>query len=506
LNISITRYTASRIYFLMILAIAPLYMTRGFRRILSDKTTIVWVSIAVGIALFIALALKEFAVKVKEASFKEAMINDAGTGKNEKNMIDIFVFIFGSVCFISSFYSEYRYEAFTGAGAWYVGGAMLMALAIMYFLTSEESKDDIIPFFGMMFGGTITMVIALLNDLWIDPLGALETVDVNWRNHYTSTIGNTNQFCGYLSIIIPIMVVIFVTSENGFKKTAAAIVLFLGYLNMFLTHADSIYVGVGIGLVFIIAFCLRNANRYMGLLINGILFCVAGFAAKVIILYRPEIKLDTVSPVLLAHNVHMIVGGICFILLLLQMALELKYKKDELERFMKGVFWVYIAIVVILFIGVIIYCIKKFDMYFLNRRGLLWYIAVTTFWDNELLQQIIGIGPGCIDEISRDFYFDIVEAYGDFYFLQNAHNDLVEYLLTTGILGALSYLGIYICIITDYVKSVVRNEAIKGPKLYALIGLIGYIAQSIMNGPHPLTTAMFFVLLSIYRKSGKIEN
>ncbi len=501
LKISLTKRTAAQIYFLLILMIAPLYMTRGFRRILDDKATIVWVSIAVGLALFFALMVKEFIVAVKVGSFKKAITNSAVTKGESHKLIDIFLFIFGAVCLVSSLCSEYKYEALTGAGAWHVGGAMLAALILMYFLTSEKKEDDIVPFFGMMIGGTITMILAILNDLWIDPLGALESVDINWRNHYTSTIGNTNQFCGYLSIILPIMVIIFVSSENGFKRTAAAIVLFLGYLNMFLTHADSIYIGVGIGYVFIIAFSLKKAGRYMGLLINGILFGVAGFATKVIILYRPEIKLDTVSPILLGHNVHVIVGVTSFVLLLIHMALELKYKAEDIEKMMGYVLVVYIVLMVLALIGVIIYSVSNFNMNFLNRRGLLWYIAVTTFWDNELPQQLIGIGPGCIDEISRDFYFEIVEAYGDFYFLDNAHNDVIEYLLTTGIIGAVSYLGIYLYIIIDFIKGVFKNTDAKGVRVYASIGIIGYIAQSIMNGPHPLTTAMFFVLLAIYRST-----
>ncbi|MCR5341876.1 MAG: O-antigen ligase family protein [Butyrivibrio sp.] len=501
MKISLTKHSAARIYYMLILVVAPLYMTRGFRRILTDKAVIVWFSIAVGLALFLALFIKEFVITVKEGSLKDAFTKENRTKNLTHKLIDVFGLLFGGVCFVSSLLSEYKYEAFTGLGAWYVGGAMLSALTIMYFLTSEKCEEDNVPFFGMMLGGTVTMIIALLNDLWIDPLGALETVDINWRNHFTSTIGNSNQFCGYLSIVIPIMVIIFVSSENGFKRTAAAIVLFLGYLNMFLTHADSIYIGVGIGYVFIIFYSLRKPGRYLGLLINGILFGIAGFAAKVIILYKPEIKLDTVSPILLGYNVHLIVGGICFVLLLLHMALELKLKPENIGKLLGYVLVAYIVLMVLAFIGVIIYTVRHFDMNFLNRRGLLWYIAATTFWDNELPQQLIGIGPGCIDEISRDFYFEIVDAYGDFYFLQNAHNDVLEYLLTTGIIGAVSYLGIYLYVIIDFIRGVIKNADAKGARLYASIGIIGYIAQSIMNGPHPLTTAMFFVLLAIYRST-----
>nr|MCR5101108.1 hypothetical protein [Butyrivibrio sp.] len=96
------------------------------------------------------------------------------------------------------------------------------------------------------------------------------------------------------------------------------------------------------------------------------------------------------------------------------------------------------------------------------------------------------------------------EAYGAFYFLENLHNDVLEYLITTGVIGAISYLGIYIYIIVDFIKTIIRNKDVSPNKCYAMVGLIGYIAQSILNGPHPLLTAIYFTLLAIYR--GEILN
>ncbi len=494
------------LYFLMILLVAPLYFEDGFDNILSAKTFFIWVSIILCSALSILFIIKWI---INIIHSHNALISIKNTIKDfchSLNIMDIFVATFGIVCVVSSFLSEYSREAFSGEMAWNVGGRMLFMLCLLYFVFSRFMKSSFKGFMGMMAGGTIAMILAILNDLWIDPLNIL-TADENWRDHFTSTIGNIDQFSGYLSIIIPVMVVMFVISENGFKKTAAAIVLFFSYLNMFLTHADSVYVGVGISYLFIIAFCLKKPGRYMGLLINGILFGVSGFAARVIILYRPEIRLDDISPILLAHNVHVIVGGTCFALLLLYMFLDLKLTQERIEAIFKKLFWIYVVVAIVAVIGVIIVSAMNFDMYFLNRRGLLWYIAVYTFSDADMPQQIIGIGPGCVDTISENFYFEIQEAYGgDFYFLENLHNDVLEYLVTTGILGAISYLGIYICVIVDYIRTIFKNMQISPNKLFAMVGIIGYIAQSILNGPHPLLTAMFFVLLTIYRGETLNEN
>ncbi|WP_026523890.1 O-antigen ligase family protein [Butyrivibrio sp. MB2005] len=499
MNITINKQNAARIYFFMVLMGAPLYFTNGFNNILRDKTYFTWLSIVVAAGLALMLLVKWIIAGAKNktlvSDFKRIVSELIGSVSG----LDIFVMCFGIACILSCLISEYRKEAFSGSMAWGVGGAMLFSLCVLYLIYSRFMKSEFSYFLGMMFGGAFAMIIAILNDLWIDPLHTLEDIDVNWKDHFTSTIGNIDQFSGYLSVIIPMMVIMFVISQNGFKRTLAAIVLFFAYLNMFLTHADSIYIGVGIGYVFIIGFCLRNSKRFLGLLINGIIFGLAGFAAKVIILYRPEIRLDDISPILIKHNVDLIIGGICFAVLLLQMFLELRISKEQEDKILKVLFRIYVAAVLIAFVAIIVVSAMHFDIYFLNRRGLLWSIAINAFLDADTPNQIFGIGPGCVDTIAQNYYFEIQEAYGDFYFLDNIHNDVLEYLVTTGIVGAASYLGIYIYVIYDYLRGVLSKNDISPNKLYAFIGLVGYIAQSIINGPHPLMVAIFFVLLTIYR-------
>lgn len=499
MKITLNKQNAARVYFFMVLMAAPLYFTNGFNDILRDKTYFVWLSIVIAFGLSIMLFFKWLFDSIKEKKLDYNFWEAIRGYLRKANILDAFVTIFGIVCIISSILSEYRKEAFSGSMAWGVGGAMLFAFCFLYLIYSRFMKSEYSYFLGMMLGGAFAMVIAVLNDLWIDPLHTMADVNVFWKDHFTSTIGNIDQFSGYLAIIIPMMVMMFVISESGFKRTAAAIVLFFAYLNMFLTHADSIYIGVGIGYLFIIGFCLRDKKRFMGLVINGILFCVAGFAARVIILYRPEIRLDDISPILLKYNVHMIIGAACFCLLLLQMFLELKLSETKINAILGVLFKVYVVLAIIFVMAVIVLSAMHYDMSFLNRRGLLWYISLYAFADADTLQQIIGIGPGCVDTIAENFYFEIEEAYGQFYFLDNLHNDVLEYLVTTGLLGALSYAGIYVYVIVDYIKGVFTNKEIRPNQYYAMIGLIGYMAQSILNGPHPLMVAIFFVLLTIYR-------
>ncbi len=499
MNIEITKYDISRMFYIIILLVGPLYLFDGYYDVLAAKTHIVWLGILLTFALALIIFVTWCCRRIRDRNLKPSFGYFLHRIIKSFNILDILVLVFGVCGITSALLSDYREEALTGSEAWNVGGYMIIALAIIYLLCSRCTKNEYLYLYAMMMSAVIVMILGILNDLWIDPLGIMADVDQYWKDAFSSTIGNVNQFSGYLSIVIPVMALLFVSSTNGFKKAFAVIVLFFCYLNMFLTHADGIYVGVGFGYLFLIAYCLRDRARFMGLLINGIIFGISGFAAQVIVLYRPEIRLDDISPVLMGHNVHLIIGGGCFALLLMQLALELKFSREKLDKVLLILFRIYCVMTVLLVCAAAVYTATHFSLDFMNRRGLLWYISVNGFMDGDLREKIIGWGPGTIDQAAVVYTFEIVDAYGGFYYLETAHNDIFEYLVTMGIVGVVSYVGIYLTIIRDYVHMVRTKVDFTSPTLFALMGLIGYIGQSIMNGPHPLTTAMFFALLAVYR-------
>ena len=229
---------------------------------------------------------------------------------------------------------------------------------------------------------------------------------------------------------------LFVSSTNGFKRTVTAIVLFFCHINLFLSDNYSIYICVSFGYIFVIGYCLKRTSRYTGLLINGMMFGIAGYVTQVLLLYRHEKYLDDFSPILLKYNVHLIIGGICFVLLLIQLWLELKISERRLNRMLQKVFRDYWIFALIGILGVVIYFICHFDMNSLNRK---------------------------------DFFFNIC------------------------------FLGMYVLLTKDCVSRIISREDFSKASSIALMGLIGYIGQSVINGPHPLMTAMYFALLAIYR-------
>ena len=75
----------------------------------------------------------------------------------------------------------------------------------------------------------------------------------------------------------------------------------------------------------------------------------------------------------------------------------------------------------------------------------------------------------------------------------NAHNELLQYLFTTGIVGLLSYLALVGSSIVYMFKHAKEHAWIS----VCLAATVGYFAQSILNLNQPITTPLFFVFMAM---------
>ena len=89
-----------------------------------------------------------------------------------------------------------------------------------------------------------------------------------------------------------------------------------------------------------------------------------------------------------------------------------------------------------------------------------------------------------------NFYNEMVGVTGKKY--DNCHNELLQYLVTTGIFGAVSYIGLFVSSIIYMLK---RNDG--NAIVIASIGAaVAYAAQGLVNLNQPITTPFYFVILA----------
>lgn len=481
-------------YTLAILGVLPLFFWNDYDDILWAKTLCFWITAAISLVLLLV-------------PFCHWLFTDRKKGSEIRrfchgiDILDIAVAAFGIFSILASVFSEWKVDAWTGRTGWYVGGAMLAMVCLFYFLVSRGRKSDQRYTFVLIGAAFLVMLFGILNDFWLDPLSMTERVNIYWRDTFTSTIGNVNQFAAYLSILVPFISMFFVCETQPFYKTIAAIVLFPCYLNLFLTHADGIYIGVGIGMLAVLLYSLQSPARYLSFLLNGVWFGVAGWVTTILLQLFPKIAMDDVSPILLGHHAHFIVGGASFALILLHMFVELKADEKKIARFLRVMSFILLCVLLLAFVTVVVWLIVNFNPMILNRRGTIWTIALEVYADGEWKDKLIGLGPCCLDHNAVDYAYEIVESYGAYYTLENAHNDVIEYLVTTGALGCASYVLIFGTVGVRFLKNLFHPQKASDETTFLSVALIGYAAQALLYGPHPLTTAICFLLLAIYRNT-----
>lgn len=102
---------------------------------------------------------------------------------------------------------------------------------------------------------------------------------------------------------------------------------------------------------------------------------------------------------------------------------------------------------------------------------------------------MFGCGCDCFGILFMGKYHDAVNVN-----YANAHNEFIQYLVTTGIFGFLAYTAIWLSVIYMFVKK--KKHTTKDMALFS--GIIGYLGQALINNPQAANYAVLFLLLGLY--------
>ena len=75
----------------------------------------------------------------------------------------------------------------------------------------------------------------------------------------------------------------------------------------------------------------------------------------------------------------------------------------------------------------------------------------------------------------------------------NAHNEVLQYLVTTGLCGAVSYIGLFVSSFI-YIFKNSKNDLVA---YISLAVMLGYFIQGLMNLNQPITTPFYFVFMAV---------
>lgn len=473
----------TNIYLCLVMFFLPLIFNKGFYNI-SQSKSLFFLALSV---LFISVYLIYkiiYLIVYKKANFKPLML-------------DLAVAIFAVANIISSVFSKYGNDVWIGKSSRLQGGLIILIYAIVYFIISNNltNKNVFQPLLVLSF--CIVSFIAVLNSFDIDILGIINGLMDEDKERFISTIGNINFFSSYVCLCFPFVITVYCNSEEKIKRYHYLTAVILGSMAMVLTSSESFVIGFIAFLIIYLFFCFKNSLkliRYLETLI--IIFITSAIFSCILNLANIcNYKISNLLRILL----NPFVAG-CIIILCFIMRAIIK-KHNECITVIKKIYIVVLFVAFITMAFLFVYANFKslgfLDKYFKitddwgTSRGYIYKKCFEILKGFSVKEWLIGIGPETLQNV-----FDY--SGGDF--IDQAHSEYLQFLLTTGAVGLLSYLFI-ICSVTILLIKELREDNISTA---LFMGLIAYWFQAMFNIAQSFTTPFVYLFIAII--SGNYKN
>lgn len=389
--------------------------------------------------------------------------------------------------------------ALTGVQGRRMGLLFFIAVALMYMFVSLRAKVS--ELFMMIFAGTTiyAYVIAICQHMGNDFMGYKERIKPELYDVFISTFGNINIFASFLCISIPAFICVAVFSQRLVYRIVAMAVLVPGGMCIMIANSDSTYLGLGAAVLLI--FFLAYKNGFVQRFLLAMICLAAGNLGVVLqnhLVIKEYDKRGGVAEAL--DRIDFAVLILLFaVILYFATVLTAKYCGAKLERLNKKyVIFGMLAALCIVAVGVVCYGIHSgaalftFNYKWGTYRGYIWTKCAELFQEAPIKNKLFGYGNESLKMLMQNNYRkEMLAVTGKVY--DNAHNEVLQYLITTGIAGAVTYIGLCISSFA-YILKRAQGHAFA---YVALAVMMGYFAQSMINVNQPITTPFFFVFMAL---------
>lgn len=449
-------------------------------------------------------------VKVGTMDKLKAVICDGVYGTD---ICMVLFFISGVMSFIMA---EDKKNAFTGAQGRYCGLAFMILIFIMYIIVSARvsNMEKMWSLISMVFVlvSSVTFIIAILQNIGFDPFKLLDGINRKQRNIYVSTFGNIDIFGSFICIALPLFMGLYVTEKSNIKRIVYGIGVFAGFMAFIPANADVVFAGVGAAVIAVLfaTVYMERVDRLFEL----VMFGSGGYLGMVLLrkLVGTNGAKITGFNRLSEHPALLVIifAVALFIRLIIQVYInrnkdEIYINKNKSEVYINkqkdrtGIKLIIIlAVVLISGIAVIIYGRKNnlamfdFNDKWGSYRGYIWRRVTGLYGELPFVQKIFGHGNESIRSLMDErFYDEMLQVTGTVY--DNAHNEYLQYLVTQGLFGMLSYGGVVVTAVIAGVKKIKKSPYILG----LLLAVVSYGVQAIFNVNQCITTPYMFIMTAM---------
>lgn len=449
-------------YLLLMTAVYPFFMKQGYAD-LGDEKYQFFIYCSMGaLVIFSVIALTAGLLRlIAYCKAKEAYLVDW----DRMSVTDLFVVLYAAAIYFSYLFSDYRQEALWGARGWYIGLVPLLLLCALYFFVSRMWDGRPWIWLIALSASGVVFLLGLLDSfsLYILPIH-------NREPGFISTLGNINWFCGYLSVLAPIGIGIFLMTDKCLLRWAAGAYTFITFMAGFAQGSSSIFLFFGAVLYFYLWIGLKKRHWLENWFLLLSLF---GFSSQGVRILRSLLpgyyNYDTnnLCGYLTSTNGLLLLGAgsLCAYLALVRKGGRQEIGENARRRAHK----IMAALPAVLvsgwlaagalntIAGIPVFAgneLFTFNQSWGNGRGVAYAAGFYMFQEMPWIHKLLGVGPDCFASYAYSFPELAAELRSWFGAdrLVNAHNELLTGLINTGILGAGCFAGIFLSFIARCMK------------------------------------------------------
>lgn len=481
---------------LILLFIYPLFMTNKYFNITLAKFE------------FFTLVSAVFAMLsyLTESSKPSNVKNKKKEIKSEKKKIDytdlsyLCIIIFGAITVLVSGHAK---AAFLGTAGRYMGYAFFLAAGLAYLFISRHNilkEYELIAFEVSM---ALACLLGFVQACGADPFNLIGSIAKYQRTIFISTFGNIDVFSAFLAISLPISLFM-ICFRN--RKSPITYIYFVtaifGCFGLFLSNSDSGYLGVIVAFWVICLLSFKNRKflyQFSDLCLYFFLLAfIYGQLHSFGIVTR---DLSFMSEILTNP---LISCGAIVVFLLASILLRVIKLNDKALKALKTIYIVVSVFIVLSVIALIIYFsaintdydLGSFASYFRfndkwgTNRKFVWRIYLQAYNELPFVQKVFGCGQDCLKlALSTELVKEMVD-FGNY--TNNAHNEYLQYFVSIGIFGLVSYLAF---IITGLIK-LFKEKEYKMLTYPMAVAIISYLAQATVNITQPIVTPLVFLFIA----------
>lgn len=400
------------------------------------------------------------------------------------------------ICNIISFlFSAQREKSFYGEEGRYMGFYMFFVLCIVSIFLSKGLKSHEWLYLLFLVTTFFSYIVAIAQHMGNDFMHYRDRISKKQFHIFMSTFGNINIYASFIVISLAVAISIFVFSKKTVYNIFAGIIVVMGGMSMMIANSDSVYMGIFAVCVILFALAIRDGYVFR------LVMCISGLAIGNLIsalINRYIVKeYDKRAGIArLLDNTRNAIALVTVALLGLFIALLIRKRMENINKKRASIIFL-IVVGVGLIVFVIIGNVLKLSLFDFNYkwgtyRGYIWTKCVELFNEAPPMRKLFGYGQETVRMLTvSGFHDEMLEITGRVY--DNAHNELLQYLLTIGFFGVISYIGMVAASFIYILKNKKRNVI-----TYISVSVIlGYFVQGLINLNQPMTTPLFFVFMAM---------